>query len=244
METSSKLTLWLASLVAALLVGFIALLLPNLTLGASAVAAQPRGVIPVGTEKQLPCGAEGGIPCDRLMEMEVRDVVPLHSAATHAVVLVAKETGAVLPIFVDESSAVAIALRLAHQKSPHPLAQDLLDRVVEKLGGKVTEVRIDDVREDVFHGRVFISQGNKKLELDARPSDSIAMALTRGVKIFASQKVLAQAGITRQEIDQLREGAPPGMPEEEGPGVGGSGPPGDDEGMPLIPPGGGTEIHL
>ncbi|MDQ3265730.1 MAG: bifunctional nuclease family protein [Myxococcota bacterium] len=242
METSSKLTLWLASLVAALLVGFTALLLPNLTLGASAVAAQPRGVIPVGNEK--PCGAEGGIPCDRLMEMEVRDVVPLHSAATHAVVLVAKETGAVLPIFVDESSAVAIALRLSHQQSPHPLAQDLLDRLVEKLGGQVTEVRIDDVREDVFHGRVFISQGNKKLELDARPSDSIAMALSRGVKIFASQKVLAQAGITRQEIDQLREGAPPGLPGEDGPGVGGSGPPDQDDGMPLIPPGKGTEIHL
>jgi len=238
-ETSSKLTLWLASLLSALLVGFIALLLPNLSMGGAAVTAQPRGLIPAEGEQLPGCGGKGEIPCDRLMEMEVRDVVPLHSASTHAVVLVAKETGAVLPIFVDESSAVAIALRLAHQPSPHPLAQDLLDQAVEKLGGKVTEVRIDDVREDVFHGRVFITQGAKKLELDARPSDSIAMALTQGVKIFASQKVLAQAGITRKEIDQLREhGAPEG-----GPGVGGSGPP-EDEDSPLIPESKGSEIQL
>ena len=49
-----------------------------------------------------------------------------------------------LPIFVDEAAAMAIAFRLAHVEPPHPLAQDLLDDVVEELGGQVTEVRIDD----------------------------------------------------------------------------------------------------
>lgn len=183
------------------------------------------------------------------MEMEVRDVVPLRSAESHAVVLVAKEGGTVLPIFVDEASAVAIALRLAHRDSPHPLAQDLLDNVVEKLGGRVTEVRIDDVQEEVFQGRVFIDQGEKKLELDARPSDSIAMALTRGVKIFASQKVLTAAGISRAEIDELRSKNPsvkrgPGGP-DEGPGVGGSGDEGlEDVPAPPLPHGKGNTIQL
>ena len=185
METSSKIALWFASFAAALLVGFTALLLPDVLLSRSAIAAEsPRALLAVPVSGQ-PCGAPQGTPCDQLTEMEVKDVVPLQAADSHAVVLVAKGTGTVLPIFVDESSAVAIAFRLAHRESPHPLAQDLLDVVVEKMGGTVTEVRIDDVKEDVFHGRVFISQGEKKLELDARPSDSIAMALTRGAKIFA-----------------------------------------------------------
>jgi uncharacterized protein len=169
--------------------------------------------------------------CDvgEMIEMEVRDVVPLESAHTHAVVLVSKDQETVLPIFVDEGAAVAIALRLAHRPSPHPLAHDLLDKVVSELGGTVTEVRIDDVEDEIYHGRIFISQGKKHLELDARPSDSISMALTRGAKIFASKKVLAEAGISREEIDRLRQGR----------GVGGSGPL-----DPHAPTGTGPEIQL
>lgn len=242
METSSKVALWFASFAAALLVGFTALLLPDVLLSRGAIAAEqaPPGVL-AGTVPTSgpPCGTPNGIPCDQLTEMEVRDVVPLDAADSHAVVLVAKGSGTVLPIFVDESSAVAIAFRLAHRESPHPLAQDLLDRVVETLGGKVTEVRIDDVKEDVFQGRVFISQGEKKLELDARPSDSIAMALTRGAKIFATQKVLVEAGISREEIDELKRQGPPG------PGVGGSGEEGMGEELrEPLPHGKGKEIEL
>lgn len=248
METSSKIALWFASFAAALLVGFTALLLPDVLLSRSAMAAEETPFrLAEGEQPKPPCGTPEGIPCDQLTEMEVRDVVPLAAADSHAVVLVAKGSGTVLPIFVDEGSAVAIAFRLAHRESPHPLAQDLLDRVVEKLGGTVTEVRIDDVQQDVFHGRVFISQGERKLELDARPSDSIAMALTRGAKIFATEKVLAQAGISRAEIDQLRKNGPHGAPgpaPEQGPGFGGSGEEGLGEELPPLPHGRGKEIEL
>lgn len=165
-----------------------------------------------------------------LIEMEVRDVIPLTTADTHAVVLISKDRDTVLPIFVDEGAAVAIAFRLAHRTPPHPLAHDLLDRVVTELGGTVTEIRIDAIQDQIYQGRVFISQGQKHLQLNARPSDSISMALANGAKIFASKKVLAEAGITREEIDRLREHN----------GVGGSGPaPSGRE-----PKGKGSEIRL
>jgi uncharacterized protein len=153
-----------------------------------------------------------------LIEMEVRDVVPLEEASTHAVVLITKDRATVLPIFVDETAAVAIAFRLAHRAPPHPLAQDLMDSMLTSLGGELTEVRIDGVENAIFRGRVFISQNGKKLTLDARPSDSIALALTQGAKIFASRNVLNQAGISKSEIDDLRSHG------GQGPGVGGSGP--------------------
>jgi uncharacterized protein len=180
------------------------------------------------TADELACvPKKGGNPaaCKELIELQVRDVIPLVEAQTHAVVLVTEDGEMVLPIFVDESAAVAIAFRLAHLHPPQPLAQDLLGSLVTELGGKVVEVRIDDLRDDIYTGRVFLEQGKKKLALDARPSDSIAMAMDGKARILVTRKVLDEAGISRKEIDALREG---------GPGVGGSGDP-HMEPMPMDP---------
>lgn len=180
---------------------------------------------------------EGGDPaaCKELVELVVRDVVPLEEAQTHAVVLTTQDGQIVLPVFVDEAAAVAIAFRLAHMEPPQPLAQDLLDDVVDKLGARVTEVRIDDLKGDIYTGRVFLQQGKKHLELDARPADSIAMALDGKARIRVTRKVLTQAGINRDEIDS--------MGGDEGPGVGGSGS-GEPEPVPMGHPPKGKEISL
>ncbi|MFL5356950.1 bifunctional nuclease family protein [Archangium sp.] len=171
---------------------------------------------------------QGGNPsaCRELVELEVRDVIPLVEAQTHAVVLTTSDGQMVLPIFVDESAAVAIAFRLAHMQPPQPLSQDLLGSVVTQLGARVVEVRIDDLRDDIYTGRVFLEQGKRKVTLDARPSDSIAMALDGKARILVTRKVLDEAGISREEIDSLQKG---------GPGVGGSGEPDMDMEPPEDP---------
>lgn len=187
-------------------------------------------VVPGESASQQPCVTERGDDpkaCAELVELEVQDVVPLVEAQTHAVVLTTKDRDIVLPVFVDEASAVSIAFRLADREPPQPLAQDLLDDVVKELGGRVTEVRIDDLRDNVYSGRVFLEQGKRKMTLDARPSDSIAMALTSHARIRVTRKVLALAGISRDEIEGLQQG---------GPGVGGSGNLGtdsDEDAQPL-----------
>ncbi|XXF81117.1 bifunctional nuclease family protein [Myxococcaceae bacterium GXIMD 01537] len=236
MKTPLPASLFLAPLTAALLALGGTLLLPTLasTPAFAAVEQAPHPSKP--PQKGQPCVPEKGADaktCTELVELEVHDVVPLEEAQTHAVVLTTKDGDMVLPIFVDEAAAVAIAFRLAHVEPPHPLAQDLLDDVVEQMGGKVVEVRIDDLRDDIYTGRIFVQQGKRKLELGARPADSIAMALHSDARIRVTRKVLTQAGISRAEIDSLREG---------GPGVGGGGPPGLDEGAPTLPmPFGGDE---
>jgi bifunctional DNase/RNase len=163
-----------------------------------------------------------------LIELEVKDVIPMPEGGAHAVMLISKDGEAVLPVFVEESEAIAIAFRLAHRMAPQQLSEDLLDRMVEGLGGAVTEVRIDDVQDHVFESRIFVSQGRRKLEFSAKTSDSIAMALSSNSKIFASQKVVDEAGITRAEIEEFQG--------EHGPGVGGAGPPEELEGLPEAPP--------
>ncbi len=153
-----------------------------------------------------------------LVPMEVKDVVPLKELNQHAVVLVSREDGTVLPLFVDETAAVAIAFRLMGRPTPHPLAQDLLDRIVPTLGGKVTEVRIDGLRDHVYSSHVVIQQASRQLVIEARPSDAVAMALAAKVPVYTTRQVMAEGGITRAEIDAYAR-----EPRGPGPGVGGSG---------------------
>jgi bifunctional DNase/RNase len=230
-KTPNRASLFLAPITAVVLALAGLLFLP--TLSAPQAFASPHKSL-AGRE---PCiTEEGNDPgaCKELVELVVRDVVPLEEAQTHAVVLTTQDGEIVLPVFVDEAAAVAIAFRLAHLEPPQPLAQDLLDDVVSKLGAHVTEVRIDDLRGDIYTGRVFLQQGKKNLELDARPADSIAMALDGNARIRVTRKVLTQAGINRDDIEALQE---------QGPGVGGSGPMEPEE-APLAPPAKGKEISL
>jgi uncharacterized protein len=201
--------------------------------------------VAVGTLTLAPSGSEGlaslpNIPwaslspasaerasADKLVEMEVHDVIPIAEMDTHAVVLISLDGQAILPLFVTEEAAVSIAFRLAEQRSPHPLAADLMDQLVSQLGGKVHEVRIDGVKDDIYTSQVIVRQGQKDVRMNARPSDAIAMALTGKARIVCAPAVIAEAGITRDEIDALRR--------ELGPGMGGSGPHpffphGDEEG--------------
>lgn len=211
----------LAPLTAVILAGAFLLTLPAFS--GAVIAAEKEG----STARCLPIRGEPANACDDLIELEVHDVIPIEEAGTHAVVMVSSDGSTLLPIFVDEGAAIAIAFRLAERDSPHPLPQDLLDNVVKGMGGKVSQVRIDDVQDDVYTGRVVISDQGKELALDARPSDSIAMALTQHARIFATQKVIDSAGITQEDLEQF---------EGEQPGVGGSGPPSPFEVPPGHPP--------
>ena len=165
-----------------------------------------------------------------LVRMEVKDVVPLKELKQHALVLVSKEDGTVLPLFVDETAAVAIAFRLMGRPTPHPLAHDLLDRIVPSLGGKLTEVRIDGLKDHVYSSHVFIQQANRQLVIEARPSDAVSMALAANVPVYTTRKVMAEGGITRAEIDASGH-----EPTDPGPGVGGSGGAGTTT-DPVVPP--------
>ena len=151
-----------------------------------------------------------------LVQVEVKDVVPLKELNQHAVVLVSKEDGTVLPLFVDETAAVANAFRLMGRPTPHPLAHDLLDRIVPSLGGRLTEVRIDGLKDHVYRSHVVIQQANKQLVIEARPSDALSMALAAKVPVYTTRQVMAEGGISKAEIDSFGK-------EPAGAGVGGSG---------------------
>ncbi|MEW5738950.1 MAG: bifunctional nuclease family protein [Myxococcota bacterium] len=142
--------------------------------------------------------------------VKVLDVIELDDGGW-AVLL--GETGAdtVLPIFIGGAEGLAIRLRLDHQVTPRPLTHDLLEDAIEALGGAVVKVEIDDLKADTFLGRIILKQrGGKSVTLDARPSDSIALALGTGAPIYVARPVLDRAGLSRKNLRPKSRPAEPG----------------------------------
>ncbi len=98
-----------------------------------------------------------------------------------------------LPIWVGIFEANAIALQLENIATPRPMTHDLLRNLIETIDGKVSRVIINELRDSTFYARIDMVVGERLLEIDARPSDAIALALRTAAPIFVEQDVLDQA---------------------------------------------------
>ncbi len=102
-----------------------------------------------------------------------------------------------LPIWVGIFEANAIALQLENITTPRPMTHDLLRNMIEELNARVTRIVINDLRDSTFFAQirlvVGLAGGDRTLEVDARPSDAIALALRTEAPIFVAQSVLDQA---------------------------------------------------
>jgi len=112
-----------------------------------------------------------------------------------------------LPIWIGAVEATAIAFAQQGVVPPRPLTHDLLKDVLEATGNELTEVQITSVTDRVFYANLVFASG---VEVSARPSDSIALALRTGSKIVVSDEVLDEAGLAvpaeqEDEIEKFRE---------------------------------------
>lgn len=95
----------------------------------------------------------------------------------------------VLPIWIGHAEAWGIAMELSGVSSKRPLTYDLLKRVIEALDARVDRVEITELREQTFYARLYLTNKNKQYEIDARPSDSIAIALKTKASIFVNEEL-------------------------------------------------------
>ena len=98
-----------------------------------------------------------------------------------------------LPIIISIFEASAIKLEISGLKPPRPLTHDLLRQTIEQLGGRVERIAVTELRENTFYASIFIRKENNELvQIDARPSDSIALAIRAKAPIFVEEDVLKQ----------------------------------------------------
>jgi hypothetical protein len=135
----------------------------------------------------------------KIVEVRVNGLILEHKSQQNIVVLREVEGERILPIWIGLNEAQAIRRILSEESFPRPLTHDLLQLIVEGLKAKVARVVIADLRENTFFASVFVERESEVLSIDARPSDSIAVALRAKAPIFVNEKLLQ----------------PPPQPEEE-----------------------------
>jgi bifunctional DNase/RNase len=101
-----------------------------------------------------------------------------------------------LLIWIGETESYAIASELQGAHYERPLTHDLLYTIVGRLGAEVTEIVINNLEGDVFYALITLQQGSTTLQIDARPSDAIALAVRAGAPIYVEEDVMAQAALT------------------------------------------------
>lgn len=129
----------------------------------------------------------------------VLDVVSIGQG--DAVLLVDPANERVVPIFVGGTEALSIRLRAAGERFHRPLTHDLLDSIVKRMGGEVVKVHVDDLKGNTFVGRVYVWTGDRLVDVDARPSDAIAIALGNHAPIYVAKRVFDAAGIRKKDLD-------------------------------------------
>ena len=131
------------------------------------------------------------------------------------VVMLKEKTGQrYLPIWIGHFEADAIAIPMQNVPVTRPLTHDLLGSVISSLGGKVTQVIINELAEETFFAKLMIDDNGRHVEVDSRPSDAIALAIRAKVPIFVEDAVLEQAGMVfetegeRDEADAETKAVP------------------------------------
>jgi uncharacterized protein len=155
---------------------------------------------------EAPAPETDATPPSGFVRMTVRGVAP--TAQGNAVLLVDEEQKRGVPIFVGETEALSIRLRLANRRYARPLTHDLFDSALDQLGAKIEYVRVDKLQNNVFFGTVVMTSGKKYIELDARSSDAVALALGRHVPIFMARPVLERSAIDLDKIPIEKPGNP------------------------------------
>ena len=109
-----------------------------------------------------------------------------------------------LPIWIGPYEAESITIALQEIEIARPQTHDLLIQVLEKIHARLVRVEVSALRGDVFYGNLVIDSGGSLVNVDARPSDSIALAVRAHVPILVAREIFEQAGITPDK-DILQE---------------------------------------
>ncbi len=124
------------------------------------------------------------------------------------VVLREAESRRYLPIWIGSFEADAIALAMQGHEPQRPMTHDLLKSVFSELGSTISHIVINDIQDSTFYARIVVEQGSHTIEIDARPSDAIALAVRADAPIYVETHVFETAGVLFDEEETTAEEQP------------------------------------
>jgi bifunctional DNase/RNase len=159
---------------------------------------------PVAPEPPKPAplvdpGEPTGMPAG-YVEVHPEQVVPLGEQV--ALLLVDAPDNLVLPVFIGGTEGASIDTRMRHEPAPRPLTHDLMDHMMDKLHAKLVKVQVDELRDGVYIGSIFVRADGRVFHLDARPSDAVALAIGAHVPIYVKRAVLDESGYKWDDVQR------------------------------------------
>jgi uncharacterized protein len=134
------------------------------------------------------------------------DSIRVSLMSQHRVVILKdSDSDRYLPIWIGACEADAITIELQGVEVARPFTHDLLKSSINQLGGKIKSVIINDLHNEVFYAQIILDVNGRRMEIDSRPSDALALAVRAKVPIYINEAVMDKAAITPEE--DISEGA-------------------------------------
>src|SRR3989338_3587278 len=154
-----------------------------------------------------------------IKEAKIVSVVSLFPLPQYVVVLEDVEKTRLVPIWIGVNEGNAIALEMQGEKFPRPLTHDLIVNIFNTLSVKIEKIVVSDLKENSYYAVIYLQSDGKTIPIDARPSDSLALAVRAHCPIYIDEKVLLKCPkienpITKEEIDKFKEELKTMAPEE------------------------------
>ncbi len=137
-----------------------------------------------------------------------------HTNGAYALILYELEGKRKLPIIIGGFEAQAIALKLENIKPPRPFTHDLFKNIADVFNLHVNEIIIDELHNETFYAKVVCEVNGEVHEIDARPSDAIAIAVRFNAPLFVTEEIMDEAGIKEEQKEEGEEVDEP-LPAEE-----------------------------
>ncbi len=128
-----------------------------------------------------------------LVEVSIEGVYAVENGGNISRFVLLTEGDRRLPILIGPFEAQAISLPLDGTRPDRPMTHDLVKSIVDRLGADVDRIVIDDLWNTIYYAKVYLRKGEDEMEIDARPSDAIAIAVRFDAPIFVAETILDTA---------------------------------------------------
>jgi uncharacterized protein len=125
------------------------------------------------------------------------------STNSYVVVLQERDGTRLLPIWIGQPEAESIVMHMHNVKRARPLTHDLVRSLIVGMGAQLRRVQITRVEKSTYYAELHVQRGTELVQIDARPSDSIAVALRLSAPIFAAEALLVDPGEETEEGEEL-----------------------------------------
>ncbi len=151
-----------------------------------------------------------------MIEVEIDSIRVSLMSQHRVVVLKESDTDRYLPIWIGPFEADAITIQLQDVQVARPLTHDLLKSLIDEMGAKVSHVMVSELKNDTFYARIVMDVEGESKEIDARPSDAIALAVRTNVPLFVADEVMDMASIVPEaDLEEIDETEPVSEEEQE-----------------------------